>query len=129
MGEQLEDRRYGTGDEVLRVQLKIGLHQVRPEEADRVWVAYEPVWAIGVNGIPADEGYAGEKHRMLRGTMVELFGEAGSRVPLLYGGSVNPENAVALSRCEEIDGLFIGRSAWDAERFADIMRAVLASAA
>ena len=129
VGEQLEDRRYGTGDEVLRVQLKIGLHQVRPEEADRVWVAYEPVWAIGVNGIPADEGYAGEKHRMLRGTMVELFGEAGSRVPLLYGGSVNPENAVALSRCKEIDGLFIGRSAWDAERFADIMRAVLASAA
>ena len=129
VGEQLEDRRYGTGDEVLRVQLKIGLHQVRPGEADRVWVAYEPVWAIGVNGIPADEGYAGEKHRMLRGTMVELFGEAGSRVPLLYGGSVNPENAVALSRCEEIDGLFIGRSAWDAERFADIMRAVLASAA
>ena len=71
VGEQLEDRRYGTGDEVLRVQLKIGLHQVRPEEADRVWVAYEPVWAIGVNGIPADEGYAGEKHSMLRGTKVE----------------------------------------------------------
>ena len=56
---------------------------------------------------------------------LELFGnETGCRVPLLYGGSVNLENAVELMR-ENIDGLFIGRSAWQAKTFEAIIRSVL----
>ena len=51
----------------------------------------------------------------------------GREIPVLYGGSVNPENAVELSRMPDIDGLFIGRSAWDAARFNGIIRAVLAA--
>ena len=126
IGETAEQKALGLSDEVLRTQLKVGLHDVRAEEAERIWIAYEPVWAIGVNGVPATKEYAEEKHNVIRRTVQELFGsEAGSRIPLLYGGSVNPENAPELIRMRNIDGLFIGRSAWQAERFESIIRTVL----
>ena len=107
------------------MQLKIGLHQVRAEETDRIWVGYEPVWAIGVGGVPAPAEYVEEKHRMMRETLMELFGQAGARIPLLYGGGVHLDNAGALIRCDAVDGLFVGRSAWDAARFDTIIRKAL----
>ena len=72
-------------------------------------------------------GFQGEQiHIVIRETLVELFGEeAGNEIPVLYGGSVNPENAVGLSKMEHIDGLFIGRSAWQADNFNKIIRDVL----
>ena len=72
-------------------------------------------------------GETGEQiHIVIRETLVELFGEeAGNEIPVLYGGSVNPENAVGLSKMEHIDGLFIGRSAWQADNFNKIIRDVL----
>lgn len=126
IGETIEQKNYNISDEILRIQLKIGLSDVTEEQAKKVWIAYEPVWAIGVNGIPADEGYANEKHGIIKDTLIEMFGkDIGSDIPVLYGGSVNPENAQALIKEEYIDGLFIGRSAWQAERFNGIIRSVL----
>ena len=99
---------------------------MRAEDAAKVWIAYEPVWAISVNGVPATKEYAEEKHGVIRATLIELYGEeVGSRIPLLYGGSVNPENAPELIQRENIDGLFIGRSAWQADKFEAIIRTVL----
>ena len=96
------------------------------KEALNLWVAYEQVWAIGVNGVPATKEYAEEKHGVIRTCLTELFGsETGSQIPILYGGSVNPENAPELIRMQNIDGLFIGRSAWNAARFHSIIRSVL----
>ena len=115
-----------VSDETLRAQLKIGLHSITAEQAANLWIAYEPVWAIGVNGVPADEQYADERHRVIKETLSELFGpETGLDIPVLYGGSVNPENAPLLIQMPHIDGLFIGRSAWDADRFNAIIRTVL----
>lgn len=126
VGETGEEKELGISDEVLRSQLKIGLHGVSPEQTEKLWIAYEPVWAIGVNGIPAAKEYAEEKHCVIRNCLVELFGEeAGGQIPILYGGSVNLENACGLIRMQNIDGLFIGRSAWDAARFHSIIRNVL----
>lgn len=126
VGETGEQKALGLSDEVLRTQIKIGLHGVRAEDAAKVWIAYEPVWAIGVNGVPATKEYAEEKHGVMRATLIELYGEeVGSRIPLLYGGSVNPENAPELIQRENIDGLFIGRSAWQADKFEAIIRTVL----
>lgn len=126
IGETGEQKGYGISDEVLRTQLKIGLHGVTPEQTKRLWVAYEPVWAIGVAGVPASKEYAAEKHRVIRQTLAELFGaETAAEIPLLYGGSVNAENAVPLSLQSDIDGLFIGRSAWDAANFNRIIRSVM----
>ena len=97
LAQRGEQKALGLSDEVLRTQIKIGLHGVRAEDAAKVWIAYEPVWAIGVNGVPATKEYTEEKHGVMRAALVELYGEeVGSRIPLLYGGSVNPENAPEL---------------------------------
>lgn len=130
-GETAEEKETGCMDEALRIQLKSALHRFPQESADRLWVAYEPVWAIGEKGIPASKEYAEARHKTLRETLCQQFGEeageAGEEVPLLYGGSVNRENAVGLIGMEHIDGLFIGRSAWDAKRFYAIIQDVLNS--
>lgn len=126
IGETREQREYGLSDEVLGIQLKIGLHSLTRAQAENLWIAYEPVWAIGVNGIPAKSSYVAERHQSIRRILTQLFGEeTGSRIPILYGGSVNPQNAEELIQLPCVDGLFIGRSAWDAVDFNKIIRRVL----
>lgn len=126
IGETGVQKDIGISDEMLRIQIKVGLNGVDKEMAKRLWIAYEPVWAIGVNGVPATEEYAQEKHEVIREALVELFGaEAAGGIPLLYGGSVNNQNAAELIGMRNVDGLFIGRSAWDAENFNAIIRMVL----
>lgn len=126
IGETAGEKALGLSDEVLRTQIKAGLYGLRAEDAFKIRIAYEPVWAIGVNGVPATKEYAEEKHGTIRRVLCELFGnEAGHSIPLLYGGSVNPENAPELIMRENIDGLFIGRSAWQAAQFEQIIRTVL----
>ena len=85
---------------------------------------YEPVWSIGVNGIPASPDYAEEMHKVIKECLYELFGENSNEIPVLYGGSVNASNANELITKESVDGLFIGRAAWDAEKFNSLIRDV-----
>jgi len=126
IGETDQQKNMDLSDEILRIQLKVGLFGVTPEQAKKIWIAYEPVWAIGVNGIPASKEYADEKHAVIRQTLCEMFGkEIGSDIPVLYGGSVNNDNAVGLIEMSNIDGLFIGRSAWNADNFNKIIRDVI----
>ena len=122
IGETAEQKEFGVSAEVLRMQLKIGLHGITPEQAGQIWVAYEPVWSIGVNGTPASPDYAEEMHKVIKETLRELFGEAGDSIPALYGGSVNPGNADELIVQPSIDGLFTGRAAWDADKFDALIR-------
>lgn len=130
VGETEEEKEFGLSDEVLRTQLKVGFHNVTPEMAKKAWVAYEPVWAIGVNGKPASVEYAEEKHQVIKKCLVELFGEeVGLSIPVLYGGSVNPGNANQLIVQPSVDGLFTGRSAWQADAFNTLIRDAMASAA
>lgn len=117
IGETKEQKNYGISDEVLRTQIKIGLHNISPENTSKIWVAYEPVWSIGVNGTPATEDYAEKMHQLIKNTLRDLFGSSADCIPVLYGGSVNPQNAPLLISQPSIDGLFIGRSAWNAEQF------------
>lgn len=117
IGETQEQKNYNISDEVLRTQLKIGLHGVTAEQLSKLWIAYEPVWAIGTGGVPASAEYADEKHAVIKQCLFELFGEESEKIPVLYGGSVNPENADGLIAKPHIDGLFVGRSAWHAANF------------
>lgn len=123
VGETAAEKDHGIADEVLSMQLKIGLHGIAQTDLDRLWVAYEPVWAIGVNGVPAPPAYASERHLHIKSVLAGLF--PGNNIPVLYGGSVNPENAEALIVQPGVDGLFTGRSAWEAEGFNKLIRQVL----
>ena len=122
IGETAEEKKYDLGPEVLRTQLKIGLEGVDVSHIGKIWVAYEPVWSIGVGGIPATADYAERMHGEIKKCLSELFGDAGKEIPVLYGGSVNPGNAEELIIQPSIDGLFVGRSAWQADRFNELIR-------
>jgi len=125
VGETAQQKDNGVSDEILRIQIKIGLLGVEPEQLQKLWVAYEPVWSIGVSGIPAPPEYAQEKHKVIRAVLRELYGHAADEVPILYGGSVNPDNFRALISQPEVNGLFVGRAAWEAEKFNILIRETL----
>lgn len=122
IGETAEEKAYGISAEILKTQLKIGLHGVDASNAENIWVAYEPVWSIGVNGTPATADYAEEMHKVIKETLGEILGESAKQIPVLYGGSVNPENANELIVQPSIDGLFVGRAAWQADAFDKLIR-------
>ena len=66
--------------------------------------------------------YAEEMHKVIKGCLREIFGEEADKIPVLYGGSVNPGNANELIVQPSIDGLFTGRAAWDADKFDKLIR-------
>lgn len=127
IGETKEQKDYDIQDEILSVQLKIALSSIKSTDAEKLlWIAYEPVWAIGVNGTPISKSYAAERHKHIRSVLIDILGEkTGRSIPVLYGGSVNMDNASILMSDPNIDGLFVGRSAWDAGNFNKILRHVL----
>jgi triosephosphate isomerase len=127
IGETAEQKDLGVADETLSLQLKTGLAGVGPEQIPRCMIAYEPVWAIGVSGKPASKEYAEERHRAIKSTLKALYGAAANQTPVLYGGSVNSGNAAELAAAQNIDGLFVGRSAWDAAGFNALIRLALAA--
>jgi triosephosphate isomerase len=119
IGETLEDRESGQAADVLARQVRGALARLGPDQRDAsILLAYEPVWAIGENGIPATADYADARHAEIIAVALDVLGRA---VPCLYGGSVNPGNCAELIRCPHIDGLFIGRAAWAVEGYLDIL--------
>jgi triosephosphate isomerase len=119
IGETLADRESGRADEVLAREVKGALGKLSATQRQAtILLAYEPVWAIGENGIPATAEYADARQREIIAVAKSVLGR---RVPCLYGGSVNPGNCAELIACPHIDGLFIGRSAWEPEGYLDIL--------
>lgn len=122
IGETLSEREAGRADEVLRAQVEAAFSLLEGQERDaEVLLAYEPVWAIGVNGIPATADYAAARHRMISKVAHDVLGRA---VPVLYGGSVNEDNCADLISQDHIDGLFIGRAAWNVKGYLNILAKV-----
>ncbi|WP_018001164.1 triose-phosphate isomerase [Paracoccus sp. N5] len=119
IGETLAERESGRAQEVLETQVRGALAKLSAEQKFApILLAYEPVWAIGVNGIPATSDYADARQAEIIAVAQEVLGR---RIPCLYGGSVNPGNCAELIACPHIDGLFIGRSAWSVEGYLDIL--------
>ena len=86
IGETEPEKNSGQTNDVLNRQLDLALQGVSSGDAPRLRIAYEPVWAIGVNGMPADEAYAAEKHGVIRQKLADLFGKTSpSRFPSCTG--------------------------------------------
>jgi triosephosphate isomerase len=97
VGETLEEREAGRAQEVLKTQVESAFGKLNAEQKSAsIFLAYEPVWAIGENGIPATSDYADARHAEIAEVAKNVLGRT---VPCLYGGSVNPGNCQELIQC------------------------------
>ena len=123
VGETLEQRETGVQRELVAMQVKAALQSLPEEQARHTVIAYEPIWAIGT-GRTASPEQAQEMCALIRATVRELYGARTARaVPVLYGGSMNPETAPELLRQPDVDGGLIGGASLDPEKFARIIAA------
>jgi triosephosphate isomerase len=122
-GESAETRESGKALSFVEKQLKasLPLPAAMPVDiAERVTVAYEPIWAVG-SGTPATPADIGEMHAAIRALLIGLFGpEQGTEVRILYGGSVKPENAGEIFAVPEVGGALIGGASLTADSFMGI---------
>ena len=120
MGETQEQRASGTTLLVIKEQLEVALSlHNNLSSLSRIVVAYEPVWAIGT-GQTASPEQAEEVHLAIRLQLSEIDVDLASKVRILYGGSVTPDNAEDLFAKENIDGALVGGASLDAEKFISI---------
>ena len=120
IGETIDERKSGKTTEVLNRQLNKAFEEIDVLSANKIIVAYEPVWAIGT-GVSADENQVLEAHALIKQTLVSIFSE---NIPILYGGSVNASNAFELINLNNVDGFLIGGASLKSESFCQIIENV-----
>lgn len=124
IGDTADEFEFGVSQETLARQVKIALHGVSQKDLGRVLIAYEPVWAIGSAGRPAEAPFVSEIHTKLRAVVREMAAESGVRIPLLYGGSVSQANIRDYVALPDVDGVFVGRAAWEPADFMTLVGSV-----
>ncbi len=108
VGEVLEERQQGRQEKVVHTQLERGLAAISPAQMEQIIIAYEPVWAIGT-GETATPQQAETMHWSIRKHLSELYDlHVAEKTPILYGGSVKPENAREIFGMPNVNGGLIG---------------------
>lgn len=121
VGETLAEREGGKTAEVIGRQFAGSLAELTTEQAQRLVIAYEPVWAIGTGKVATPE-QAEQVHADLRGLLEKHYNaNVAGNVRIQYGGSVKPKNAVELLSQANIDGALVGGASLDAESFFGIV--------
>ena len=122
VGETKEQRANGQTFEVVESQLEKGLAGLTGQDLKKVFIAYEPIWAIGT-GENATADQAAEVHRHIRKIVKEKFSADGiGPLTILYGGSVTSNNCEGLLQNPEIDGALVGGASLNIDSFCDIIR-------
>ena len=119
VGEIESQRDAGNAEEVVAAQLEGSLPRDEGA-AEKVTVAYEPVWAIGTGRTPTVED-VGAMHRAIRAQLKSIYGAPGEDIRILYGGSVKPDNAAELLAADEVGGALVGGASLTAESFLGII--------
>jgi triosephosphate isomerase len=120
VGETLDQRKAGATLEIVEGQLRGSLPD--PVSADQLVIAYEPVWAIGTGLVPSSDDICAV-HDRLRAILVDLIGEKGEDIHLLYGGSVKPDNAKTILGLPNVNGALVGGASLKAMDFLAIIEA------
>lgn len=123
-GESLEEREQGNHINFVRQQIEDSLFNLSSKELNSVVIAYEPIWAIGT-GENASPEQAQEMHHVIRSLMSDKFGaEIADNKTILYGGSVNAENATTLFSQPDVDGGLVGGASLKANEFVKIVQSL-----
>lgn len=122
IGETIKERQASLTQEIVQQQLTASMAGFAESELNRVIIAYEPVWAIGT-GKTATPEIAQEVHAFIRSILTKITPKLAQTVPIIYGGSVKPENAAGLLSQPDIDGALVGGASLDAKSFISILRA------
>ena len=123
VGESLSQRENGITFDFIAMQVKLALKNISAQDAEKVVIAYEPIWAIGTGKTATDE-QANEVCAFIRKTVKELYGEnTANTMRILYGGSMNAKNAAGLLAQSDIDGGLIGGASLKAPDFCTIINA------
>jgi triosephosphate isomerase (TIM) len=125
VGETEEERDADETDRKLRQQINEDLAGVSDEQLAGVVIAYEPIWAIGTGRVATPE-QAHEAIAFIRALVAGRDQPASEAMRILYGGSVNPENAAEMLALEDVDGALVGGASLEAESFAQIVAAATA---
>lgn len=122
VGETIDELNDGLAKETVQRQLQLGLKNVN--SLNNIIIAYEPVWAIGT-GLTASVEKVSEIHSFIRTTLKDLFSESESNnAPIIYGGSVNSNNADELINVHSVNGFLIGGASLDVDKFVEIINIV-----
>lgn len=125
LGETKSEKESNLAEKTVVRQISLALKNVPANAIPSIMIAYEPVWSIGNNGTAASPEYANKIHSLIRASIGRLYNVAmAENIPILYGGSVNLQNAVSYIEQPGIDGLFIGRASWEVSSFIQILKAV-----
>ena len=122
VGDTHEEHRARQTSAALRRQVTAALAHLDKHAPGQVIIAYEPVWSIGEKGVPAEPDFVEAQHVLLKQLTGDIMGRP---LDILYGGSVNPQNCTSLARQANVDGLFIGRSAWSVAGYIGIVERVV----
>ena len=125
VGESLDEREAGRAEETVGAQLARVVERAGAPMLERAVVAYEPIWAIGT-GVTATPEQAEDMHGVIR-TRLGREGVAADGITMLYGGSVNADNALTLFAGENIDGALVGGASLKSDSFLAIARALRAA--
>lgn len=121
-GESLQQRESGVTFDWIGMQIRLAMNGISKEDAKKVILAYEPIWAIGTGKTATDE-QANEVCAFIRKTLSEIYDqETADSIRILYGGSMNAKNAQGLLAQKDIDGGLIGGASLKAEDFSTIIR-------
>ncbi len=126
VGETLIEREAGVMERVVDEQLSEIIATYGAGVFADTIIAYEPIWAIGT-GLPATPEQAQAMHLFIRNKITQLDEKVAQSLRIIYGGSVNPQNALQLFVEQDIDGGLVGRGALDAESFQGIVQAAVNS--
>ena len=121
VGETEAQRDAGQAESVVATQLAGSVPDAA--ELHEVNIAYEPIWAIGTGRTPSNEDIA-TMHAAIRSNLVERFGEKGSAIRILYGGSLKPQNAREILAVKNVNGGLVGGASLLAKDFYTIISAV-----